>query len=82
MPDDFLELSVSAMNQTRSSGWSNVLYSLAKGLGTERPDGSDSCFPSRRMPMGLIEYACNFFAQTDINKVQVIIIHTLLWLLL
>ena len=50
VPDDYLELSVSAMNQTRSSGRSNVLYSLAKGLGSERPDGSDSCFPSQRMP--------------------------------
>lgn len=47
VPDDFLELSLSAMNQTQLSGRSNVVYSLVKGLGTQRPDGSDSCFPSQ-----------------------------------
>lgn len=39
----------------------NVLYELAKGLGTMHPDGSDSYFPTSRMPMGLLQYMVNFF---------------------
>ena len=41
------------------------MYNLAKGLGTQRADQSDSRFPTKRMPMGLIE--C--FANDDVQKV-------------
>ncbi len=69
IPADFLQLSASAMTRLQNHGRSNVLYNLAKGVGTERPDQSDSCFPVCRMPMGLIEYVTNFFSATDINSV-------------
>jgi len=45
---------------------SNVLYNLAKGVGTLRGDSSDSRFP---MPMGLVEYAANFFVSDNLQKV-------------
>ena len=35
----------------------HLVYALAIGLGTLRPDGSDSLIPTKRMPMGLLEYA-------------------------
>ena len=44
-----------AMANLRHNARSNVLYNLAKGMGTPRADGSDSRFPVKRMPMGLIE---------------------------
>ena len=47
----------------------NVLYNLAKGLGTQRADGSDSRFPTKCMPMGLIEYAAEFFANDNVRQV-------------
>ena len=56
IPEDFLLLTVETMKHLQASGRSNVLYKLAKGLGTVRPDGSDSLFPAKQMPMGLIEY--------------------------
>ena len=61
IPNDYLLLSVMGMKHLESTGRGNVLYELAKGLGTMRPDGSDSYFPTSRMPMGLLEYMVNFF---------------------
>ena len=69
VPEDFLKLAALAMQHLSSNGRSNVLYKLAKGIGTTRKDNSDSCFPVKRMPMGLIEYACNFFTSENMNKV-------------
>ena len=65
-----LKLSASAMSRLSKTGLSNVIYTLAKGVGTKRSDGSDSCFPSKRMTMGLVEYAANFFAAPEINTVR------------
>lgn len=70
VPEDFLKFAVSAMQQLALNGHSNVLYSLVKGIGTIRKDHSDSCFPIKKMPMGLIEYACNFFVSENMNKVH------------
>lgn len=69
-PSDFLYLAVQAMDHLKASGRSNVLYSLAKALGTMRPDGSDSLMPAKVMPMGLIEYTVNFFIATSVQKVR------------
>ena len=49
------------MAQLKHNEQGNVLYNLAKGLGTPRFNGSDSRFPAKRMPMDLVEYAMNFF---------------------
>ena len=75
LPDDFLKLALSAMEHLESCGRSNVLYNLAKALGTTREDGTDSLLPAKRMPMGLIEHCVNFFCST---KHQVLFLLTLL----
>lgn len=49
---------------------SNVLYNLAKGVGT-KGGNDDSKFPTRRMPMGLVEYVTDFFAAEDVNQVGI-----------
>ena len=64
IPADFLKLALSAMEHLKSCGRSNVLYSLAKALGTTRKDCSDSLLPAKRMPMGLIEHCVNFFCSS------------------
>jgi hypothetical protein len=58
------------MENLHRAGRSNVLYLLAKALGTTRPDGSDSLLPISRMPMGLLEYMVNFFTASSIQQVQ------------
>ena len=69
VPNDFLLYATAAMCQLTDSGRSNVLYNLAKGIGSKREDKDDSRFPTKRMPMGLIEYSANFFVAEDINQV-------------
>ena len=69
VPTDFLVLSLSAMDNLAGNDRSNVLYSLAKGIGTIREDESDSLFPVKRMPLGMVEYAANFFSHDTINQV-------------
>jgi len=70
VPNDYLEYSASAMANLRHNARSNVLYNLAKGWGTMRTDGSDSRFPIKRMPMGLIEYAASFFSHDHLQSVS------------
>ena len=70
MPDGYLEYSANAMANLRHNSRSNVLYNLAKGLGTLRADGSDSRFPVKRMPMGLIEYLASFFSCDNLQSVS------------
>lgn len=71
IPDDYLIYTAQAMNQLSISGRSNVLYmyKLSKGIGTMRLDNSDSCFPCKRMPMGMLEYMADFFCSTVIQQV-------------
>lgn len=70
VPRDFLELVVQGMRHLGEAGRSNIIYSLAKAVGTMRPDGSDSLLPTKNMPMGLIEYAVNLFTASSIQKVN------------
>lgn len=70
VPDDFLSLSIKAMVQLKRSYRGNVVYNLAKGLGTPRPDGSDSRFPTMVMPMGLVEHITNFFVADTVQQVR------------
>ena len=67
MPPTFLELSLKAMTQLQKSGRSNVMFGLAKGLGVQRVDGSDSLIPTTRMPMGLLEYVINFYQSSKVH---------------
>lgn len=69
IPKDFLVLASSAMLHLSEKSRSNILYNLAKGIGTIREDGSDSRFPTQRMPMGLVEYTANYFVADDLNQV-------------
>lgn len=69
VPQDFLQCSAAAMYQLAMNDRSNVLYALARGIGTMRDDQSDSRFPTKRMPMGLLEYSANFFLADNINQV-------------
>ena len=61
VPSDYLALSLQGMKQLEVAGRHNVLYQLARGLGNMHPDGSDSVFPTSRMPMGLLQYMVDFF---------------------
>lgn len=70
VPNDFLVYSGAAMVHLATNRRSNVLYNLAKGLGTLRKDGKDTLFPIRRMPMGLVEYAANFYVAENVNQVM------------
>lgn len=69
VPEDFLTLLADGMVQLKKAGRSNMLYSLAKGLGTTRQDGSDSLFPCRQVVAGLVEHCVNFFTATYVTQV-------------
>ncbi|XP_065891566.1 uncharacterized protein [Dysidea avara] len=58
------------MVQLKANGRGNVLYNLAKGIGTLREDGQESRFPIKRMPMGLIEYSADFFAADNLQSIS------------
>ena len=70
VPDDFLGNAAGAMKRLSDGGRTNVLYNLAKGIGTLRPDQSDSRFPIKQMPFGLIEYTAQFFAADNLQQVN------------
>jgi len=69
VPDDFVALAARAMLYLKNNNRSNVLYNLAKAIGTTREDGS-SRFPVTRMPMGLVEYIANFFVADNLQSVS------------
>ena len=66
IPTDFLKLVIDATRHLRSCNRLNVLYLMARGLGTMREDNSDSLIPANRMP---IEYIAQFFNATSIQQV-------------
>ncbi len=70
VPEDFLSIATSAMVRLSQCQRSNVVYNLAKGISKMRTDGSDSCFPVLRMPMGLVEYLTNFYTSDNLNMVH------------
>jgi len=73
VPNDILSNAANAMVRLTDAGQTNVLYSLAKGIGTLRLDESDSCFPIKRMPMGLVEYIVQFFAVDNLQQVNYLV---------
>ena len=70
-PDDFLKLALLAMEHLKSCGRSNVIYNLAKALGTMRDDQTDSLLPAKGMPMGLVEHCVNFCCCAHSDQVYV-----------
>ena len=71
VPEDFLFYATNAMLRLSDGSRTNVLYNLAKGIGTLRPDKKDSRFPIKQMPMGLVEYLAQFFAVDNLQQVQI-----------
>lgn len=59
-PNDFLT-SLKGMKHLSETERMNVLYELARGLGIMRSDGTDSLFPTSRMPMGMLHFMVGFF---------------------
>ena len=51
VPDDYITLSVRAMENLKDADRCNVVYSLCKAVGTKRDDGSDTLLPCKRMPI-------------------------------
>ena len=51
VPDDFIKLSLRAMERLKLLGRENTVYGLVRGLGIMREDGSDSRLPAMKMPM-------------------------------
>lgn len=70
VPNDFVSLSVSAIQHLKVCERSNILYGLAKGFGTKRSDNSDSLIPAKRMPTGLLEYLTTFFTSSHLTQVM------------
>lgn len=56
VPEDFLDLALKAMANLESKAKANVLYELAKCLGTFRPNSTESLLPLSKMPFGLLQY--------------------------
>jgi len=75
VPEDFLCHAAAAIVRLHEGGRTNILYNLAKGIGTSRPDGSDALFPIKQMPMGLVEYIALFFVTDNLQKVQIFYYH-------
>lgn len=69
VPNDFLELTLSAMDQLKAAGRTNVVYNLVKSIGTKRRDENESRLPVSRMPLGLIEHTVNFFSSSNLQQV-------------
>ena len=72
VPQDFLQLAIEGTVQLQATGRSNILYSLAKGLGNQRSDGSDSLFPCKQLVAGIVEHCINFFAASNVGQVGVV----------
>ncbi len=66
---DFLELANNAMCHLKDNNRSNIIYLLAKCVGTKRSNGLNSLLPVKRMPMELIEYVVNFFTSSSLTEV-------------
>lgn len=73
VPSDFGALLLHAMEYLHKNERSNIFYSLAKGIGMMRDDGSDSRFPVKRMPFGLLEYMAKFFSSDTFQQVIMIL---------
>lgn len=73
VPQDFLSYATNAMLRLSDGGRRNILYNLAKGIGTLRSDKKDSRFPIKQMPMGLVEYIAQFFIVDNLQQVQIVL---------
>ena len=70
VPSDFVDLCCKGIHVLNKNGKDNILYYLAKGLGTPRADESGPRLPIDRMPFGLLSYNIRYFALDAVNKVK------------
>ena len=70
VPSDFLAMAEKAMCQLREAERTNVIYNMAKAIGTKRADSNESCLPVTRTSMGLLEYCANFFTASSLQQVK------------
>ena len=70
VPSDFVDLCCKGIHVLNKNGKDNILYYLAKGLGTPRADESGPSLPIDRMPFGLLSYNIRYFALDAVNKVK------------
>ena len=68
--NDFSHLFLQASHHLKNCNRINVVYDLAKVIGTLRLDKTDSLMPAKRMPMGLVEYLVQFFSADNLTKVS------------
>ena len=52
-----------------------VQCTIQAGIGTVNKDGSDSCFPTKRMPMGMLEYMADFYSSPNLQTVRLVLVH-------
>lgn len=71
-PNTFVTLSIQSMTTLEKKGKPNLLFDLAKCLGTTRPNSDETLLPMNRMPFGLIQHQLQFFSATDVRQVTVI----------
>ena len=69
IPVDFLENRYKGINVLYHNGKENIIYCLAKGLGTPRRDASGPRLPIDRMSFGLLNYNILYFALDKINNI-------------
>ena len=70
IPSDFIDLCCKGINVLHQNGKENIVYYLAKGLGTPRRDGTGPRLPIDRMPFGLLSYNIRYFALDKINNIS------------
>ena len=69
LPHRYIHNSLSAMRYLQSRSKSNILDGAARVFGNMRRDKSDSMFPTKRMPFGLLEYCINFYSSKSCSEV-------------
>ena len=58
------------MKTLHENGKQNIIYHLARGLGTQRADGSGPRLPIDRMPFGLLSYNIQYFSSDTVNNLR------------
>lgn len=66
---NFPQLSLYAMRKLQELEKSNTVYNLSKVISETRPGTSESLMPLKRMPFGMIQFAIDFFATTNVMQV-------------
>ena len=70
VPSDFIDLCCKGISVLHQNGKDNILYYLAKGLGTPRADKTGPRLPLNKMPFGLVSYNIRYFALDSVNNVK------------